>query len=563
MTSTDLRRRSAPDGAATTAVAVRTSGEDTTPAWWRRAVVYQVYVRSFADADGDGIGDLEGLRNRLPYLRDLGVDAVWINPWYPSPLLDGGYDVADYRDIDPRLGTLEDAERLISEAHAQGIRVLTDLVPNHTSWDHAWFRDALASAPGSEARARYHFRDGRGRDGALPPNNWTSFFGGPAWSRVDDGQWYLHLFDPSQPDLNWSRDDVRAEFEDVLRFWLDRGVDGFRVDVAHSLLVDPDFPDVEAPFRNNDPGRGNHPYLDRDEIHEIIRGWRAVLDEYDDRMMVAEASVHATRLADYLRPDEYHQAFNFDFLGDGWRGHRHNLDVPAAIEAARAVGSTPTWVWSNHDQVRHLTRFSLPEPDPWFAKEWLADGPRSWLDEEQGERRARAGALLLLALPGSAYVYQGEELGLPEAYDLPDEVLQDPEFFRSDRKGRDGCRVPLPWDASSPGLGFGAAEPWLPQPGAYAGLAAAAQEQDPSSMLALYRRAIELRREHGMEDEEATFLDLGRDVVAFRRGSGLVCVVNMGTQPVELPAGDLLLASGEPPVGGALDPDDAVWLLQR
>jgi len=532
-------------------------------AWWRRAVVYQVYVRSFADGDGDGIGDLVGLRSRLPYLRDLGVDAIWVNPWYPSPLLDGGYDVADYRDIDPRIGTLADAEEFVAAAHDHGIRVLADLVPNHTSWDHAWFREALAAPPGSDARARYHFRAGRGPDGELPPNNWTSFFGGPAWTRVDDGQWYLHLFDASQPDLDWDRRDVRDEFEDVLRFWLDRGIDGFRVDVAHSLLVDPAFPDVAAPFGNNDAGGGNHPYLDRDDLHEVIRGWRAVLDQYDDRMMVAEASVAADRLPAYLRADEYHQAFNFAFLEDGWRGHRHNDHVPEAVAAAAAVGSTPTWVWSNHDQVRHVTRFALPDQDRWFAKDWLADGPRHWLDEAQGRRRARAGALLLLALPGSAYVYQGEELGLPEAYDLPDEVLQDPEFFRSQRKGRDGCRVPLPWDVSAPGLGFGSGDPWLPQPPAYARLAASTQEQDPSSVLALYRRAIELRREHGTGDEEATFLDLGRDVVAFRRGSGLVCVVNMGTQPVELPAGELLLASGDPPVSGALEPDDGVWLLQR
>ncbi len=540
--------------------------------WWRRSVTYQIYVRSFADGNGDGIGDLAGLRARLPYIRDLGVDALWCNPWYPSPLLDGGYDVADYRDIDPRIGTLEEAEELIEEAHDLGLRFLADLVPNHTSWAHDWFREALAAGPGSPERERYIFRDGRG-DGSEPPNNWQSSFGGSAWQRVsdlpddqlpagvDDGQWYLHMFDVSQPDLDWTHPAVTQEFEDILRFWFDRGVDGFRVDVAHSLTKDQTFRDVEPGEAERQP-QGNHPFWDRDDVHEIIRGWRRVCDEYGDRMLVAEAWVHPERRPLYLRPDEYHQAFNFSFWDDGWRGWRHNRNIPEALEQAAAVGSAPTWVWGNHDVVRPPTRFGLPvELD---AKEWLLEGDRGLLDDELGARRARAASLLLLALPGAAYLYQGEELGLPEATELPTEVLQDPEWRRSGGtlKGRDGCRVPIPWDADAHALGFGpAGEPWLPQPPAYAEYAVREQVGDDASTLELHRRALRLRSEHAIDDEEATFLDLGRDVVAFRRGSGLVCAVNMGTQPVDLPDGELLLASGPSPVAGQLLPDDAVWLL--
>ena len=529
--------------------------------WWRRAVVYQIYIRSFFDTDGDGKGDVDGIRAKLPYLADLGVDAIWVNPWYPSPLLDGGYDVADYRDIDPRLGSLEQVDQLVEEAHEHGIRVVADLVPNHTSWEHEWFVAARNAPPGDPARERYVIRDGRGVDGSEPPNNWQSFFGGPAWTRLDDGQWYLHLFDQSQPDLNWQHPEVREEFRDVLRFWLDRGIDGFRVDVAHSLTKAEGLPDMAPPHKDADAGKGNTPNLDRDDVHEIWRDWRSVLDEYDDRMMIAEAYVHTDRLPLYVREDEYHQAFDFTFLGAGWRAFQHNRDVPKAIQQVRANGTVPTWVLSNHDQVRHATRFALPDTSTDFAKEWVGDGPREWLDEPQGQRRARAAALLMFALPGSVYIYQGEELGLPEAYDLPEEVLQDPEFFRSERKGRDGCRVPIPWEADAPGFGFGSDEPWLPQPEVFAEYAADVQDGDPDSMLTLYKQALALRDEHCRDDEDAEFLDLGRDVVAFRRSSGLTCVVNMGSHPVDLPEGDVLLASGPTGHDGVLDPDDAVWLL--
>ena len=348
--------------------------------WWRSAVVYQVYLRSFADGDGDGTGDIAGLRSRLPYIRSLGVDAIWINPWYVSPLNDGGYDVADYRTIDPRFGTLEEAIGLIGEAKGLGLRVLLDLVPNHTSTDHVWFQEALASAPGSRARTRYHFRPGRGSDGAEPPTDWISVFGGRTWSRVGDGEWYLHLFDSTQPDLNWANPEVRAEFVDIIRFWLDRGASGFRVDVANGLEKDPTYPDfgaVEKP--KGIPGGDHHPYSDRDPIHEIVREWRSVVDEYPDAILVAEAWVENwDRLARYLRPDEYHQAFNFEFMESPWEEEAMRSAISTAVPASAAVGAVPTWVLSNHDIVRQVTRYGLPQTLD--ARDWLLDGDRGLFD---------------------------------------------------------------------------------------------------------------------------------------------------------------------------------------
>jgi alpha-glucosidase len=531
--------------------------------WWRDAVVYQIYVRSFADGNGDGTGDIAGMRSRLGYLRDLGVDAVWINPWYRSPLRDGGYDVADYREIDARFGSTAEAEEFIAEAADHGIRVIVDLVPNHTSSDHVWFRDALASPPGSDARARYHFLDGRGPGGEHPPNDWQSVFGGSAWTRVADGQWYLHLFDESQPDVNWDHRAVADEFEAVMRFWLDRGAAGFRIDVAHALTKAPGYPD--AGLAVND-GKGTVepiPYLDRDDLHPIVRRWRCVLDEYDGRMMVAEAWVAAERRPLYLRPDEYHQAFDFDLLSAPWDAKQFGAIIDDSIRAANAVGSNSTWVLSNHDVVRHPTRYGLPTGvEPGL---WLLDGPADLLDAVRGARRARAAALLTFALPGSVYVYQGDELGLPEAWDLPVEVLQDPIWHDSGHtvKGRDGCRVPIPWEPTGPSFGFGDAGAWLPQPPEFSALAAAAQDGDPDSTLTLYRRALALRRaqlsSRRAVGDEITWLELGADVVAFERPDGLRCVVNMGDEPVLLPPGDIALASG-PVVDGRLAPDTAVWL---
>lgn len=530
------------------------------PEWWRHAIVYQIYVRSFADANGDGTGDIAGIRDRLPYLAELGIDAIWVNPWYVSPLRDGGYDVADYRDIDPRYGTLHDAEAFISEAAELGIRVLVDLVPNHSSSEHRWFREALESPPGSSARERYHFLAGRGPDGTLPPNEWKSTFGGSAWTRIADGEWYLHLFDASQPDFNWGNPEVRAEFEDILRFWLDRGAAGFRVDVAHSLTKHPEYADVgDDPHGDDRLPMVDHPHWDRDDVHPIIRSWRAILDEYDDRMMVAEAWVRSERRPLYVRPDEYHQAFDFDLVRAPWSAAEFTKIIGSAIEFAHSVGSTNTWVLSNHDVVRHATRYALPgDVDPSM---WLFDGQADLLDPALGERRARAAALIMLALPGAAYLYQGEELGLPEVWDLPEDVLDDPVWLNSGKtiKGRDGCRVPIPWDTTGPSLGFGDAEPWLPQPDRFAELAAAAQVDDEGSMLHLYRSAIAIRTAHLIGDDQVELLDLGEDVLAFRRGSGTRCVVNMGSDPIPMPSGEVLLASS-PLDGRELPGDTAVWL---
>ncbi len=535
--------------------------------WWRRGVVYQVYIRSFADGSGDGTGDIAGLRSRLNYLAALGVDAIWITPWYPSPLHDGGYDVADYRDICARFGTLAEAESLIDEAHELGIKVLIDLVPNHTSVEHRWFQAALSAEPGSAERDRYIFRRGKGPDGSEPPSNWRSVFGGPAWSRVDDGDWYLHLFDVTQPDLNWENSEVTEEFLDIFAFWLDRGVDGMRVDVAHGLVKDLTFPDiVKSAEVLTSEQLANHPHWDRDGVHDIIRSWRSLLDRYDDRMMVAEAWVHPERLPLYLRPDEYHQSFNFDLLDTDWDASQFTATIESSAGAAADVGATTTWVLSNHDVMRHATRYGLPTATPW--RRWLLDGPHDILDAQLGARRARAAILLTLSLPGAAYLYQGEELGLPEVWDLPEDVLDDPTWVLSEHKvkGRDGCRVPIPWSSSGPSFGFGSAKPWLPQPAGFGAISVEAQDDDPSSMLNLYRTALALRKKWFTEDEDLEMFDVGSDVVAFTRGSGARCLLNMGDTPVCIDdvEGTVLLSSVrvETSIEGHLElpANAAVWL---
>lgn len=528
--------------------------------WWRDAVVYQVYLRSFADGNGDGTGDIAGLRSHLPYIHSLGVDAIWINPWYVSPLNDGGYDVADYRSIDPKFGSMEEAVELFEDADRLGLRVLLDLVPNHTSSEHVWFQEALASGPGSPARSRYHFLAGRGADGAEPPTNWTSLFGGPTWSRVPDGEWYLHLFDPTQPDLNWAHPGVRAEFRDIIRFWMDRGASGFRVDVANGLDKDPAYPDIAEV----DTGKLIHsgefnPYSDRDSIHDIVREWRSVIDEYPHSMLVAEAWVDSwERLARYLRPDEYHQAFDFELALAPWDREAMRELIEAALAGAATVGSVPTWVLSNHDLVRHPTRYGLP--NTLDARDWLLDGDRSLLDAELGLRRARAAALLMLGLPGSAYLYQGEELGLPEVHDLPVEVLDDPTWDRSGHtmKGRDGCRVPIPWTAGGDSFGFGSDVSWLPQPAGWGQLSVESQDGAPDSTLELYRRALQLRSENLVGDETFEWAKAGGGCLGFRRGRVHV-LVNFGPVPIALPEGDVLISS-IPLESGHLPPDAAVWV---
>ncbi|MCF6507848.1 glycoside hydrolase family 13 protein [Blastococcus sp. MG754426] len=543
-----------------------TTAQDT---WWRGAVVYEVYLRSFADSDGDGVGDLGGLRHRLSYLAELGVDALWITPWYPSPMADGGYDVADYCDIDPRFGTLADADALLAEAHANGLRVITDLVANHTSDQHPWFRAALAAGPGSPERARYFFRDGR-EGGSAPPNDWISAFGGPAWTRVREpdgspGQWYLHLFAPEQPDLDWDHPGVREDFDAILRFWFDRGIDGIRVDAAPAMAKVEGLPDA-----GHGPGAmfesrtwvGN-PHWDVDGVHEIFRRWRRIGDSYEGgRLFVTEAVVNGPeRLSRYVRPDEMHTSFNFDYLASPWDARSLRTVIDASLAALEPVGAPATWVLSSHDETRHVTRFGRAES---AAATMGFDAGVSGADLELGLRRARAATLLTLALPGSAYVYQGEELGLPEVEDLPDDVLQDPTWERSGRtaRGRDGCRVPLPWEGDRPPFGFTVAgvDPWLPQPPRWAALTVAAQSADPTSTLSLYRAALHLRRRvPGLRGEDFAWRAMADDVIAFDRGRSFRCVVNLSGEPLDLRGTGRVLLSSQPG-GGLLAPDTAVWL---
>jgi alpha-glucosidase len=553
------------------------------PSWWSDAVVYQVYPRSFADDNGDGTGDLRGIVGKLDYLRDLGVDAIWLTPFYPSPLADGGYDVADYCDVDSRFGTLGDFDALVAAAREHDIRVIVDIVPNHCSSEHVLFQAALAAGPGSPERDLFIFREGKGPDGAQPPNNWPSNFGGAAWTRVPDGQWYLHLFDSGQPDWNWAHPDVRALFEDTIRFWLDRGVAGLRIDVAHGMFKDPALPDLPGSPDGGAPEPSNRPsaYYHRPEIHKLYRTWHAILDSYSPadspagwpgaRTAVGEVWADSpTTLAPYLSSDGLPQVFNFELITSPWKA----AAVREAIDATLALagGARAPWVLGNHDVTRPVTRLG-------------------------GPAAARAAALLLLALPGSAYVYQGEELGLPEVIDLPDSARQDPAFIRTkgEVRGRDGCRVPLPWAAGGSSFGFsrtpGASSPWLPQPADWGTYSAEAERGDPGSFLNLYRSALRLRREHpalGLapaaagsgQDPDASAADQGAadqgaasgsralrwleappDALVFAREPGFVFAANLGTEPLPLPRHDgILLASGPLTGDGALPPDTAAWL---
>lgn len=534
-------------------------------AWWRQAAVYQIYPRSFADSDGDGLGDLPGITSRVPYLRRLGVDAVWLSPFYPSALADGGYDVDDYRDVDPRLGTLADFDALVAALHGAGIRLVVDLVPNHTSDRHEWFREALTSPKGSLARDRYIFRDGKGPDGTEPPADWTSAFGGPAWEPVGDGQWYLHYFATEQPDLNWDNREVRDDFLRTLRFWSDRGVDGFRVDVAHGLAKQlPDELPTQAEL-DALPKDGTHPLWDRDEVHEIYAEWRAVFNAYDPpRTAVAEAWVQASRRARYASAEGLGQAFNFDLLEADFYAEQFREVITFNLELAETSGSSTTWVFSNHDVVRHATRYGLPprhgSTDKHGGSWLLSGGTEPELDRELGVRRARAATLLQLALPGSSYLYQGEELGLHEVADIAPDARQDPAYFRNAGVdvGRDGCRVPLPWAREGESFGFGPAAAVMPQPDWFGDLSVEAQDGVAGSTLELYRDALALRREL-QSDEDLVWVSTDDDVLAFRRSNGWLNVTNFGERTVALPAGELLLSS-VPLTGDRLPGAATAWL---
>ncbi|KQR50611.1 alpha-amylase [Leifsonia sp. Leaf336] len=559
--------------------------------WWRSAVIYQVYPRSFADADGDGMGDLPGITHRLPALRELGVDAVWLSPFYTSPQNDAGYDVADYRDVDPSFGTLADFDALLETAHSLGLRVIIDIVPNHSSSEHVWFQEALAAGPGSEERARYLFRDGTGPNGDEAPNNWESIFGGPAWTRITEadgtpGQWYLHLFDKSQPDFDWENPWVWEQFRDILRFWLDRGVDGFRVDVAHGMVKEAGLPDYTPPAHVGSMGGGpvatttggialepeisahaeqepvTPPYFGQDGVHEIYRDWHKVLDEYEgDRVLCGEAWVEPMeKLANWVRSDEMQQTFNFGYLETPWDAAALRAVIDRSIAVFGSVGAPSTWVLSNHDVVRHATRLALEGEN----LQGHGIGPKSTgiPDTAFALRRARAATALMLALPGSAYLYQGEELGLPEAIDLPDEARQDPTWFRTngERYGRDGCRVPIPWEGTDPSYGFGPGpKSWLPQPASWASYTRSSQQGLPGSTLTMYQEALAARREHDLAFGDLEWSNAGEGALVFRTGAVTVAV-NFGAAPLPLPEGTVILASG-PLEGGMLPRDTTAWLI--
>jgi len=526
--------------------------------WWHAAAIYQVYPRSFRDGNGDGLGDLRGVEEKLPYLKDLGVDAVWLSPFYPSPQHDSGYDVADPRDVDPMYGTLADAQSMIDAAHVLGIKIIVDVVPNHASIEHRWFRDALAAPVGSPERARFHFRDGRGADGHEPPTNWISMFGGSAWTRITEpdgsaGQWYLHTFDSSQPDYNWSNPEVESEWLGTLRFWLDRGVDGFRVDVALGLAKDMSYPDLEDPEgiilalrMDLDDGSeaakvrrakvANSPILDRDEVQDIYRGWRAIMDEYPgDRMAVAEAWVPPARAARYVAGDTLHQIFNFDFMAVPCDATSIVTVVQRTLDELAIVGAPATWALSNHDTPRVVSRVQDPG-----------------MSETMARSRARSLALIAHVLPGSVYVYQGEELGLADAT-IPGSARQDPVWFRTQgaQAGRDAARVPLPWRGDSPPYGFSdAVNPvtWLPQPDGWSELTVEFESADPFSTLGQYTEMLRLRHSRPEFDEldNAVIDEPMPGVVRIRRGETLACLVNFSDEEVRIPLnGRVLVTSAE------------------
>lgn len=518
--------------------------------WWQHASIYQVYPRSFKDANGDGTGDLRGVINELPYLATLGIDAVWLSPFYESPQHDSGYDVANPRSVDPMYGSLDDAQELIAQAHARGIRIIVDVVPNHASIERDWFKAALLAAPGSPERNRFHFLDGRGKDHCEPPTNWMSWFGGSAWTRITEpdgslGQWYLHTFDSSQPDLNWSNPEIRADGLETLKFWLDLGVDGFRVDVALALMKDMTYPDLDDPEgislamrMDLDDGSPesmerrrkvtNSPVLDRDEVQDIYRGWRALMDSYPgEHMAVAEAWVPPERAARYVAPDTLHQIFNFDFMGAAWDADRIRNVIQATFDGLSSVQAPATWALSNHDTPRVVTR--------------LGGGTL-------GRNRARALALIAHALPGAVYVYQGEELGLEDA-DLPDEARQDPVWFRTkgEQLGRDGARVPLPWNSEATSYGFSSSElTWLPQPQGWSEFSVDRQEKDPRSTLNLYREILRLRKSHPAFESDFYELPLvAQGVLAITRDFGFASYVNCSDENREFEVTGRILVSSD------------------
>ena len=501
--------------------------------WWKNAVIYQIYPRSFFDSNGDGEGDLLGITLQIDYLQSLEIDAIWLSPFYESPNRDGGYDVSDPRKIDARFGTFDDFQSLIKVCHERDIRVIIDLVPNHFSSEHRWFQEALKSPPGSAARDRFHFAD----SGKNPPNNWISLFGGSVWSKVGGGEYYLHLFDETQPDLNWSNHDVIEDFEKTLKFWLDLGVDGFRIDVAHGLIKEDLNHNHPNPQALSDALRldiamepevrseilATVPFFNRPGVHEIYRSWRKIFDSYDREIVsVAEIWVHPpAEAAKYVRPDELSQVFNFDLLTTGFESRALFESISQAFEILKPVGALPTWALSNHDSPRVATRIGVNQSQALF--------------------------LALLALPGSLYIYNGQELSLPDAQ-VEDKHRQDPVYFRTAgaQKGRDGARVPLPWSSEKSECGFTSGTPWLPIPPEWKDLSIQSQNSQLSSSLNLYRRALKARRD--LFDTNAAIewcnnLEIG--LLAFTRGEYLI-LLNTSGETINYPSpGTIVMKSNE------------------
>ncbi len=535
--------------------------------WWRSAIIYQIYPRSFADSNGDGMGDLPGITSRLGALASLGIDAIWLSPFMRSPQKDAGYDVSDYTDVDPLFGNLADFDAMVTRAHELGLRVLVDLVPNHTSDQHKWFQTALAAPKGSPERAFYHFKEGRGENGELPPNNWLSMFGGPAWTRIEDGSWYCHLFDSSQPDLNWENPAVQEAFEDILRFWLDRGVDGFRVDQPHAMGKAeglPDHPDVERAGAGFIEGEPSPPMWFQESVHPIFRRWRAILDSYPgERAMCGEAYVlPLSFMALWVRPDEFHQTFNFRYLDSEWKPEILFASINESFKAFDEVGAPSTWVLSNHDIIRHATRMGGVVGRPTASDGIGPNDPQP--DRELGLKRARGATLFTLGLPGSTYLYQGEELGLPEHTTIAPEFRQDPTFFRTGGKrvGRDGCRVPLPWESGAGSAnGFNqTGKAWIPQPEIYAEYSRDRQEGIPGSTLELYKHALKLRKELGLGHGSFDWVtEYTNETTLGYLNNGILVIHNFGREPIALPQGNLIASSqyGDTLV---IEADQTVWL---
>ncbi|MFM1995572.1 MAG: hypothetical protein RLZZ610_1089 [Actinomycetota bacterium] len=542
------------------------------PEWWRTAVIYQIYPRSFADGNGDGIGDLVGTTSRLESLKSLGIDAIWFSPFFKSPQKDAGYDVADYKTIDPLFGTNEEFYELIEKAHSLGLRIIVDIVPNHSSDQHELFQAALKAAPGSPERDMYVFRDGKGENGELPPNNWESVFGDVAWTRITEadgtpGQWYLHIFDSSQPDFNWENPKVIELFEDIFSFWLDKGVDGFRIDVAHGLVKEVGLPDVKVDATHvagESELEREHPFWGQEGVHEIIRGWRALLNRYDDRAMCAEAWVlPLSRMAKWVRPDEYHQTFNFGYLETPWEKNALHKVVADSLREFGKVGAPSTWVLSNHDTIRHTSKYGLAKIPP----HGVGVGPNNEQpDEALGLRRARAATAFMLGLPGGAYIYQGEELGLPDHTTLDGKFRQDPIWFRTkgEKVGRDGCRIPLPWEANGgPSFGFNTTgKSWLPAPDSYKRYARDEQEGVPGSTLELYKRLIKERKEFALGSGEFRFApEYSSDSTLAYINNGVLVISNFGPDSVNVPAGKLLVTTQHDlTIEGVLEHDQTAWI---